>query len=145
MGVLGTCEKVLAQTTLLGVTMSHFKSSISAFVSASLILLGTPGISAAAMIGAEILATQSLRADTEVRVQALLSRDDVQSQLIAWGVDVEKARSRANAMSDAELQRVASALDQQPAGGDIIVLVGVVFVVLLVLELVGVTNVFTKF
>ncbi len=125
--------------------MSHFKSSIAACVSAGMILLGTPSTSAAAMIGTETLASQTLRADTEARIQTLLSRDEVQSKLIAWGVDVEKAKSRANAMSDAELQRVAYALDQQPAGGDVIVLVGVVFVVLLILELVGVTNVFTRF
>lgn len=125
--------------------MSSFKSTVAACVSAGMILLGTPSISAAAMIGTETLASQSLRADTQARVQTLLSRDDVQQQLVAWGVDVEKAKSRANAMSDAELQRVAYALDQQPAGGDLIVLVGVVFVVLLILELVGVTNVFTRF
>ena len=125
--------------------MSHFKSSIAACVSAGMILMGTPSLSAAAMIGAETLASQSLRADTEARVQNLLSRSDVQDKLVAWGVDVEKAKTRANAMSDAELQRVASVLDQQPAGGGVIVLVGVVFVILLILELVGVTNVFTKF
>ncbi|MDO9452460.1 MAG: PA2779 family protein [Stagnimonas sp.] len=125
--------------------MSHVKNSIAACVSAGMILMGTPSISAAAMIGTETLASQSLRADTEARVQTLLSRDDVQTKLVAWGVDVEKAKSRANAMSDAELQRVAYALDQQPAGGDIIVLIGVIFVVLLILELVGVTNVFTSF
>jgi hypothetical protein len=34
-------------------------------------------------------------------------------------------------------------MEQLPAGGDIIAVVGIVFVVLLVLELVGVTNVFT--
>ncbi|MES2886234.1 MAG: PA2779 family protein [Pseudomonadota bacterium] len=118
---------------------------MAACVSASMILLGTPGVSAAAMIGTETLASQTLRADTEARVQTLLSRDDVQGKLVAWGVDVEKAKSRANAMSDAELQRVAYALDSQPAGGDIVVLVGVIFVVLLILELVGVTNVFTSF
>lgn len=125
--------------------MSSLKSTVAACVSAGMILLGTPSMSAAAMIGTETLASQSLRADTQARVQTLLSRDDVQQQLVGWGVDVEKAKSRANAMSDAELQRVAYALDQQPAGGDIIVLVGVVFVVLLILELVGVTNVFTRF
>ena len=125
--------------------MSHFKSSIAACVSAGMILMGTPSLSAAAMIGTETLASQSLRADTEARVQNLLSRSDVQDKLVAWGVDVEKAKTRANAMSDAELQRVASVLDQQPAGGGVIVLVGVVFVILLILELVGVTNVFTKF
>lgn len=125
--------------------MSHWKSSIAACVSAGMILLGTPGISSAAMIGTETLASQSLRADTEARVQTLLSREDVQGKLVAWGVDVEKAKSRANAMSDAELQRVASALDQQPAGGDLIGVIGVIFVVLLILELVGVTNIFTRF
>jgi len=124
--------------------MSPIKSSIAACVSASLILLGTPSVSSAAMIGTETLASQTLRADTEARVQTLLARDDVQQQLVAWGVDVEKAKARANAMSDAELQRVAYALDQQPAGG-VIVLIGVVFVVLMILELVGVTNVFTAF
>ena len=125
--------------------MSHFKSSIAACISVGMILMGTPSLSAAAMIGTETLASQSLRADTEARVQNLLSRSDVQDKLVAWGVDVEKAKTRANAMSDAELQRVASVLDQQPAGGGVIVLVGVVFVILLILELVGVTNVFTKF
>lgn len=125
--------------------MSHFKSSIAACVSAGLILIGTPSVSAASMIGTETLASHTLRADTEARVQTLLSRDEVQSKLTAWGVDVEKAKSRANAMSDAELQRVAYALDQQHAGGDVVVLIGVVFVVLLILELVGVTNVFTRF
>jgi len=124
--------------------MSPIKSSIAACVSASIILLGTPSVSSAAMIGTETLASQTLRADTEARVQTLLARDDVQQQLVAWGVDVDKAKARANAMSDAELQRVAYALDQQPAGG-VIVLIGVVFVVLMILELVGVTNVFTAF
>ena len=81
--------------------MSHLKSSIAACVSAGMILMGTPSLSAASMIGTETLASSTLRADTESRVQTLLSRDDVQSKLVAWGVDVDKAKSRANAMSDA--------------------------------------------
>ena len=109
-----------------------------------MILLGTPNMANAAMIGTETLASQSLRADTEARVQSLLSREDVQSQLVAWGVDVQKAQERAASMSDEELQRVAATLDQQPAGGDLLVVIGLVFVVLLILELVGVTNIFTR-
>jgi hypothetical protein len=124
--------------------MSHWKSSLAGCVSAGMILLGTPGVSSAAMIGTETLASQSLRADTQARVNSLLSRADVQDQLVAWGVDAEKAKTRANAMSDEELQRVASALDQQPAGGDLLGVIGLVFVVLLILELVGVTNVFSR-
>lgn len=124
--------------------MSHWKSSIAAVCSAGMILLGTPGVASAAMIGTETLASQSLRADTEARVQTLLSRADVQEKLVAWGVDTEKAKARANAMSDEELMRVASTLDQQAAGGDAIAVIGIVFLVLLILELVGVTNVFNR-
>jgi hypothetical protein len=124
--------------------MKNLKSSLAVLVSAGMILLGNPAVSSAAMIGTESLASQSLRADTEARVQTLLSREDVQQQLVAWGVDVEKAKARAASMSDEELQQVAGTLDQQPAGGDLLVVIGLVFVVLLILELVGVTNVFTK-
>jgi hypothetical protein len=35
-------------------------------------------------------------------------------------------------------------IDSLPAGGDAIAVIGVVFLVLLILELVGVTNIFTK-
>ena len=124
--------------------MKNLKASLAALVSSGMILLGTPNMANAAMIGTETLASQSLRADTEARVQSLLSREDVQSQLVAWGVDVQKAQERAASMSDEELQRVAATLDQQPAGGDLLVVVGLVFVVLLILELVGVTNIFTR-
>ena len=124
--------------------MKNLKASLAALVSSGMILLGTPNMANAAMIGTETLASQSLRADTEARVQSLLSREDVQSQLVAWGVDVQKAQERAASMSDEELQRVAATLDQQPAGGDLLVVIGLVFVVLLILELVGVTNIFTR-
>lgn len=124
--------------------MKNLKASLAALVSSGMILLGTPNMASAAMIGTETLASQSLRADTEARVQSLLSREDVQTQLVAWGVDLQKAQERAASMSDEELQRVAATLDQQPAGGDLLVVVGLVFVVLLILELVGVTNVFTR-
>ncbi|ROH87877.1 hypothetical protein ED208_14300 [Stagnimonas aquatica] len=124
--------------------MKNFKSPLAVVLSAGLILMGTPGVSPAAMIGTERLAAQSQRADTEARLQNLLSREDVQQQLTAWGVDPVQAKSRAAAMSDEEIQRVAATLDQQPAGGDVFGLIGVVFVVLLILELVGVTNIFSR-
>jgi hypothetical protein len=49
--------------------MKNFKSPLAVVLSAGLILLGTPGVSSAAMIGTELLAAQSQRADTEARLQ----------------------------------------------------------------------------
>ena len=52
---------------------------------------------------------------------------------------------RLNGLSHAELLELEGQLDSQVAGGDIIGLIGAVFVVLLILELVGVTDIFKSF
>ena len=66
--------------------------------------------------------------------------------MLAFGVDPENVQDRLDVLTDEELMQLASRLPDMPAGGDsILALIGVVFVVLLILELVGVTNVFAKF
>ena len=74
----------------------------------------------------------------------LLARRDVQAQLIALGVDPADAQARVQALSPAELERLNRHLGDLPAGGSILGLLGAVFVVLLVLELLGVTDVFSR-
>ena len=51
---------------------------------------------------------------------------------------------RVQAMTDAELQAFVERIDQAPAGGDGFALVGVVFIVLIILEVVGVIDIFKK-
>jgi hypothetical protein len=77
------------------------------------------------------------------RIRALLSRDEVRDQLVAMGVDPAQAIDRVAALSDDELRRVSGRIESLPAGGNVLALVGAVFVVLLILELVGVTDVFS--
>ena len=77
-------------------------------------------------------------------VQRKLQREDVQAAMVALGVDPVQAQSRVAALSPAELARLSAELDQLPAGGSILALIGAVFVVLLILEITGVTNIFTK-
>jgi len=62
--------------------------------------------------------------------------------MIALGVDPGQARLRVSSLSDTELDQLAGELETLPAGGDILALIGAVFVVLLILELTGVINVF---
>ena len=77
------------------------------------------------------------------RVTAALARADVQQQLQLRGVEATDAAERVAALSDAELSTLASRIDQQPAGG-ILALIGAVFVVLIILDYVGVTKVFHR-
>jgi hypothetical protein len=52
---------------------------------------------------------------------------------------------RLNGLSHAELMELEGQLESQVAGGDVIAVIGVVFVVLMILELVGVTDIFKSF
>lgn len=69
-------------------------------------------------------------------------RQSVQQRLVALGVTNQDALARVAALSQEELQLLAERMDELPAGG-IAGTLGVLFVVLLVLELVGVTDIFT--
>lgn len=83
--------------------------------------------------------TAALPAD----VERFLIREDVQAQLEAFGVAPAEAAERAARLSPTELATLQQRIETLPAGG-IVEVIGVVFVVLIVLELVGVTNVFTS-
>jgi hypothetical protein len=90
-----------------------------------------------------VLAAASRAAQLD-KVQATLQRAEVAAQLEQLGVSPEAVDQRVQAMTDAELQSFAERLEQAPAGGDAFALIGVVFVVLIILEVVGVIDIFKK-
>jgi len=78
------------------------------------------------------------------RIDAVLAREEVRSRLEHYGVDPAAADERIAALTDQELELLATELENLPAGGDLLGVVGVVFIVLLILELVGVIDIFSK-
>jgi Family of unknown function (DUF6627) len=83
--------------------------------------------------------------DSLSHLKELLARENVREKLKQLGIDPAVAQLRVNALTPAEIAQLQPQLDSLPAGGDgILVVIGLVFVVLIILELVGVTNIFTK-
>ncbi len=80
------------------------------------------------------------------RVNVFLAREDVRAQLAALDVSPEEAEMRVAALSDSEVSEIAGRIDTMPAGeGAIGVIVGsivLIFVVLLVTDLLGLTSVY---
>lgn len=79
------------------------------------------------------------------RVAAFLARDDVQRALVSQGVDPAEAKNRVAALSDAEVEKIAGQLDNLPAGAGVGSVVGAVvfiFIVLLITDILGFTNIF---
>ena len=114
-------------------------------VSVSIICMGFAQVAPVGMIGTGHLVDQESRVASVSRIEVLLAREDVGRQLEAFGVDRALVVERLNGLSHAELVELEGQLDSQVAGGDIIGLIGAVFVVLLILELVGVTDIFKSF
>ena len=110
----------------------------------SMSLLGLPAIGLAAPIGTDALVQLDQRGQLLSQVQTQLARDDVRAQFLESGVSPVEVDTRVAALSTEELQMLSMQLDELPAGGSVLAVVGIVFVVLLILDLTGVTNVFTK-
>ena len=125
--------------------MSGFKARafMLRIISVSIICMGFAHVAPAAMIGTGQLVDNQARAASLSRVEVLLARADVAAQLEAYGVDKDQLVERLNGLSTAELLELEGSIDEQIAGGsDILVVIGIVFVVLLILDLTGVTDVF---
>lgn len=109
-------------------------------VAACMLILSTYVPSArAGIIGTEaLLNAQQNRA----AVETFLAREDVRQQLTLLGVDPESAALRASNLTDQEAQAMAERIQSLPAGGDAAGAILLIFLVLLVTDLLGLTDVF---
>lgn len=96
----------------------------------------------AAIIGTDT-AIQIQNADAaRDRIRSMLARNDVQSELIAAGVDPDEVSARVNAMTDTEVASLSGKLDRAAAGGDALGIALFVFLVLVLTDLMGWTHIF---
>ena len=121
------------------------RGALMRLVSVSIICMGFAQVAPAGMIGTAHLVNEESRAASLSRIEVLLAREDVSRQLAAFGVEQALVVERLQGLSSAELLALEGQLDSQVAGGDVVAIVGVVFIVLLILELVGVTDIFKSF
>jgi hypothetical protein len=110
--------------------------------SLALICTGFAQFSVAGVIGTEYLVEADARATAIERIEAYLVRDDVAQQLESLGVDKSDVDARLQGLTNAELLMLEGRLESMTVGGDALALIGAVFLVLLILELVGVTDIF---
>jgi hypothetical protein len=114
--------------------MTFFRRFVASILCVAVLNLGSP-----------LVAEAQHRAANFDIVNSALAREQVRAQLAAMGVDAARVDARIAAMTDAELASLAGEVEQLPAGGDALAVIGIVFLVLLILEAVGVTDIFKKF
>ena len=104
------------------------------------------GAAQAALVSTDQVLTNSEVEADRMRIAALIMREDVQRQLRAEGIDSDEALARVATLSDAEVAQIAARVDTSPAGQGVVeTVVGallVIFIVLLITDLAGLTDVF---
>jgi len=106
--------------------------------------LGSPLVARAELVGTLQAVESSTRTQDLATVSAALARQEVRDQMAALGVEAADIDARVARLTDSELRTLADRMSEMPAGGDALAVIGIVFVVLIILELVGVIDIFKK-
>jgi len=107
--------------------------------------LGFAQVSQAGMISSADARQIEQQASRVAAIEAYFARADVAAELTRYGVSPDVVMARVNSLTDAEIAALHGKIDEQVAGGDALAVIGVVFLVLMILELVGVTDIFKSF
>jgi hypothetical protein len=105
--------------------------------------MGMAGAASAAIVDTASLVTPDRAADMSA-VRTQLDRADVRAKMQEMGIDATAVDHRLANLNDRELHKLAADMHNAPAGGDVVWIVGAVFIVLIILELTGVIDIFKK-
>jgi hypothetical protein len=120
---------------------------ISLFMATIMLLIATPCQPLlAAMVPTEATIYKINAQDARDHLRTLISRNDIKNALISQGIDPMEAKARVDSLSDSEVIEVADKIEQLPAGGGafgaVIAASVIVFLVLLITDILGYTDVF---
>jgi len=126
--------------------MKLSKQIVAYVLCAAILNLSSPLVANAQIIGTlQAVEAQSRAADLAT-VNAALARQEVRAQFESMGVDPSQIEARVASLTDPELRTLAGQMQDLPAGADgFFAVIGLVFLVLLILEAVGVIDIFKKF
>ncbi|MCM2282756.1 MAG: PA2779 family protein [Bdellovibrionaceae bacterium] len=86
------------------------------------------------MISTTAVITELDREATQQRVQEFIRSTDVQRLLMERGVSAEEASQRIATLSESELHQLAGQVDQARAGGDILITVLIVVLIIFLIK-----------
>ncbi|OZG73205.1 hypothetical protein BTA51_12035 [Hahella sp. CCB-MM4] len=121
----------------------RLKRPVSVVLAIFTLLLGLQSsVSRAAMISTESqLQSEQLQYDREQLLQ-LTQTDEAKDILLSMGVSPDDVEKRINHMTQEELAQFNQQMNDMPAGAGVVGVILLIFVILIVLDLLGTTNIF---
>jgi hypothetical protein len=121
---------------------------VAPFMAALMVVLSIPmGAAQAGLVSTDVLIEQAQSDGELARVLDFIGRDEIREQIRSLGVDPDEAEARVSALSNIEISRLAGRIDALPAGQDVVGgIIGaavLIFLVLLITDLLGLTDVYS--
>jgi hypothetical protein len=96
----------------------------------------------AAMIGNQQIISQHQSQQTRDSLQQLFAQQAARQQLQAWGVSPDQIKNRIDSLTDTELARINQQVNDLNAGGNILGILLVIFIVFIITDVIGATDIF---
>ena len=121
--------------------MKVFRKTISVLLSIALITV-TFGSTQAAVVSNDVVISQAQHDSARTELLQIMQREDVRNQLLDMGVSPSAIQSRINMMTSEEIAQLNQQMDELPAGGDVLGVLLVIFIVFVITDVIGATDIF---
>jgi len=121
--------------------MKTTRHIISILLSISLIMLPMFNAQAAMIANAQVIDQVQQQTDRDAVLQ-LLQRSEARDYLISMGVQPRDVEQRVKMMTSEELAQLNAQMSELPAGGDILGLLVLLFIIFIITDIIGATDIF---
>jgi hypothetical protein len=121
--------------------MALFNRILTLTLSLLLICAPVSQAQAAIIANAQLIGQVQLANDKDALLQTI-NRVDLQEQLLAMGVTTADIESRINQMTQQEIAQLNQQINELPAGGDVLGIILIIFIIFVITDVIGATNIF---
>jgi hypothetical protein len=121
--------------------MKIYRRTLTLFLSLLMLAVSFGQAQAAIIANNQVIEQIELASDKAALLQTI-SRMDVQEQLLNMGVNSADIESRINQMTQEEIAQLNQQFDELPAGGDILGIIVLIFIIFVITDVIGATDIF---
>ena len=121
--------------------MKTFNKCLSVLLSMTLMLMSFNSVQAA-MVTNDVVISSAQATSAKAELLQIINREDVKEQLLQLGVSRENIEQRINLMTHEEIAQLNQQIEELPAGGDVLGVLLVVFIVFVITDIIGATDIF---
>jgi hypothetical protein len=121
--------------------MKSIQKYLSVFLSVALMSMSFSNVQAA-LVGNALVINQAQHHTEKAQLLETINRSDVKAQLLSLGVSAKDIETRINLMTHQEIAQLNQQIDDLPAGGDLLGIILIIFIIFVITDVIGATDIF---